>query len=513
MDPHEPKDHEAEKNDEFFAAAGVSAREARALELALGHESEGSEATDPRLASEVAELETLFGALRTNLTCAPTGRVAVALQSAVARRGSLLGDPARRWTVRRTLHFALRAAAVAAILVEGQVVLRRWHTESPMTVTSHAAVVADVTPRGSGSDPVAARPRLFRAPEDGERRVASTGPEATLGRLSAEFSRRYLATKAEADARGGGAAFSAENQLALRQLELGLCAAPKARHALLESVSDASLVEARVDALAEQIADEVAAVLPRKLGENGAEPRELAFVVRALVASGSTVESGPFAAAVRGAGHALADRLPALRDADLAFALGAFADLAALHEGRARELFSEHAARLCATILGSTFAHPSELLTWGCDAGALAEAGAVLRLAAAFGVPADSAYQARLLLLAHLQERAERLPGERPALAAAILYGFGELVDRKPWEHRLRLWHARDFLPDGTAVLHYTWSRGGLRAGWADLQRELRVLSTEPAPASLADRAGLLLALATSFAAPGAHALQATPER
>lgn len=494
--------HEGPQAEDEVHDLGVR-RSQRAIDLALGQGGPLVE-DDPRLASEVAQLDALFGTLRTHLVCEPSGRVAVAMQRAVARRGTLLGDPGRRWSLRRLVHFSLRAAAVAALLVEGQVVLRRFAAVKPLDLplAPANAVVASLPVSSSEKT-------LFRATADDDLGTGYTPTETTLSRLSSEFARRYGVTKAAADARGGGAAFAAENHLALRRLELALCASPSARHELLEAFTDATLVEARC----ENLAEDIAATTKRHVEDGSAETRELAFAVRALIASGSTIEAGPFAAVVRSAGHRLADRLGAVRDGDLAFALGAFADLAALHEGRAHALFAQHASRLCATILGSTFTHPSELLTWGCDAGALAEAGAVLRLAPAFGVPADVAYQARLLLLAHLEERAERLPGERPGLAAAILYGFGELVDRRPWEHRMRLWRARDFLPDGTALLHFAWSRAGLRAGWADFQRELRVLATEPSPAANVDRAGLLLALASTFAGTGAHAFHQSGER
>ena len=523
------------------AGFGPTLRERLAIDRALGADSPApalGRALDPKLAAETEAVLDLFTALRNNLTCEPTGRVAVALQQAVARRDALLRDPVGRGGVlvrmgtqlglRRVLHFALRAAAVAALLIEGQVVLGRLGNLSGPGLGDVSRANQVVSAAGSEFAPVPPLRPLAQASHDDRARGvfagSETGSETTVSRLSSEFAQRDLATKATADRLGGGVAFAAENQLALRCLELELCTSPLARRALLEGVGDASLTQARIESLSAQIAEKVtAAFLVPPATHFGSvvtiEPRDLALVVRALVASGSTVETGPHATALRAVGHALADSLSSLRDADLTYALAALSELAALHdfaapyEGRARELFSQHAGRLSLAILSSTFAQPCELLTWGCDSGALAEAGAVLRVAAAFGVPAEAAYQARLLLLAHLQERAERLIGERPGLAAAILYGFGDVVERKPWEHRLRLWHARDFLPDGAALLHFAWSKGAVGSGWADFQHDLRILATEPTPEGIGDQAGLLLALATTFAAPGAHSLQTSIER
>jgi hypothetical protein len=439
----------------------------------------------------------VIAALRSELGCEPSGRVAVAMRQAIARREALLSPASmRELSPRRVLHFALRAAAVAAILLESQLLLQRVQSRDPLALPCDPFRVAFAEPATNIGFPNGA-PAVF-GPAVPERHDGETSADPALRAQGAEVARIYAQVKAEADRHAADGAVAAENQLSLRRFEISLCASPLVRKSLLTNGGETWLVDERVTDLAQEIADRI----ETRIATGVADTRELALTVRALVAAGSTLESGPYRQQLCAAGNALAERLSSLRESDLAIGLSALTDIATIHEGRAADLLGQHLHRLVDSILHSTFRQACELLSWSADLDALAEAGCVLRTAAAFGVPADAAYHARLLVLAHLQARAERLPGDRPDLAATVLYGFSDLVDRESWERRLAMVRARDFLPDGAAVMRFVWSRSDHAFGWCDLQRELRLLATERSPEQLADLAGLLLALSVNCAGP-----------
>src|SRR5690606_9804652 len=80
------------------------------------------------------------------------------------------------------------------------------------------------------------------------------------------------------------------------------------------------------------------------------------------------------------------------------------------------------------------------MLSWLTPAQGLADAGRVLLVAPAFGTHAMLAFRARLMIAAHVAERLEARSGsEQPALVAAQLYGFGDLIDRREADRRLAL--------------------------------------------------------------------------
>ena len=136
----------------------------------------------------------------------------------------------------------------------------------------------------------------------------------------------------------------------------------------------------------------------------------------------------------------------------------------------------------------------------------LADAGHVFRLAPAFGVNPLHAHEARMLVAAHVEERIEVAGGERPEMFAALLYGFGDLVDRDEMDRRLLLWKPGLIAGDNLVALHHlSWSQFPPRAGWAEFQSQLRGLSTLQTPGQVGDASALLLTLAMNFAAPGVH--------
>jgi hypothetical protein len=196
--------------------------------------------------------------------------------------------------------------------------------------------------------------------------------------------------------------------------------------------------------------------------------------------------------------------------------LAALTELSIATGGYGVETVRAHAERLATSVLaaranaGAAGAaawageRPPGLLHWQTRLLHLGDAGTVLRLAPAFGVPSQTAAAARGLLLEHLQERRSRTDGERPELLAVMLYGFGDLVDRGELDRRLVGWRLHLLLPDYIAMHHFAWSRYPLRAGWTRLQDDLCLLSAAPAPHRPCDLAALLLTLTMNFAAPGA---------
>ena len=103
-----------------------------------------------------------------------------------------------------------------------------------------------------------------------------------------------------------------------------------------------------------------------------------------------------------------------------------------------------------------------------------------------------------------MQERIDSTRDERPDLLAAQLYGFGDLVDRSKLDHKLLLWTPEKLVPEHFVTLHHvSWSQFPTRRGWAKFQRDLRAVAVEATPEDVSDASALLLALATTYAAPG----------
>lgn len=274
------------------------------------------------------------------------------------------------------------------------------------------------------------------------------------------------------------------------------------RRAVLEATGAASGREDRI----QELATVVAAQLLTELDGAG-DPGAVALGLRALLASGSTRALGPHRTVVRRAAERLQEQLAAgLPDAVAASALAGVMDLAVVSAGPAAELVREHAERLATATLATEGGRRPSLLHWQTSLAHLADAGQVLRLAPAFGARASLCARARRQVLQHLHERLD-VATERPEVLAAMLYGFGDQIERRAIDARLALWSPRLMLPDYLALLHYAWGQYPLREGWASFQDDLRFLSAMPAPAQLDHTAALLMTLATNFAAPGSYVL------
>ncbi|MCK5941629.1 MAG: hypothetical protein KAI24_06655, partial [Planctomycetes bacterium] len=94
---------------------------------------------------------------------------------------------------------------------------------------------------------------------------------------------------------------------------------------------------------------------------------------------------------------------------------------------------------------------------------------------------------------------------ERPEVLAAMVYGFGDLLDegrnerdRLAWA--LQRWKPARLAPDFATVQQIAWSLAPGSRGHTRMQRELRQLAVLPAPESLRDRAAFCLCLATNYA-------------
>lgn len=244
---------------------------------------------------------------------------------------------------------------------------------------------------------------------------------------------------------------------------------------------------------------------------------DLALGVRALLAAGSSRAVGEHRQIVRDGTDALLAALEAGADDEAtASILAALSDVAVVSGGKVSEVVRHHASRLAASTLDFSRGRRLRradvdslrpaLLHWQTRTASLADAGQVLALAPAFGAPAASCARARRLILRHLEERLTA-GSERPDVIAAMLYGFGDLVDRDDLDRRLKMWRPQLLLPNYVALYHYAWGQYPLRPGWTQFQQDLRWVTAQRGPKVVSDTAALLLTLAMNFAAPGAPEL------
>lgn len=473
---------------------------------------------DLGLALELASVRDLFESCR-ELTVEPSGELEGRVRAAVARRvrlrrvGSLSRVPASGGSWVRDV---LRVAAVAVVALSAAFVGRAFGGSGAGTEAEQVAALDDPRmPRrdgaatGAGSRGAGAGAADAFAPLLAADRLPVNDP-IFVSRAS-----RFADRPIPDEFRG---LLSAENRLAQLRAEAELRFSPEARAELRRRTGLADF-DARIRAVAREIAREVTGVAAAVRA--GGDPLDLAFALRALVASGSTVGRGPHADEVLAARDGLVDyldgragesgRLPGRQVS----ALCALAELAVLGDDVSGRCVAEAADEVAVAVLGGgvsadEVARP-ELLRFGTPLHALADAGRLLWIAPAFGSHPGLALRARMMVAAHVEERLVEGEGaEQPARLAALLYGFGDLVDREGVERALSLWRPRLLRDDLVAVHHLAWSRYPVRAGWADFQRELRWLSGLPSPDSLRSRAALLLGLCTNVAAPGVGALLGT---
>lgn len=294
------------------------------------------------------------------------------------------------------------------------------------------------------------------------------------------------------------------NLLAVQRLDYELRASAERRRAALNRRGWLPEIDDRVQA----IAGELVADLPFRLLDSSTEPIEVAFLVRALLASGTAAPSGLHHDDLQAAASWLQRRLPQLHDGDLAVALLALGESAAstldgadlVHSGIER-LIDE------AFVPEAWSRRRPELLSSRSGTIALAECGRLLAMAPGFGVDPDRAMALRSLVVSTLEERLLQSPGD-PALLAAMAYGFSDLLtDPEAVEAKLRAWRPAELVGNYVTLMQLAWSREPGIRGWARFQMEMRRVATQPTPAGFLDRCAMLLCLATNYAAPGVSGL------
>ena len=473
-------------------------------------------AADAGLAHEAAELRCLFDDMR-GLSAELTGRVALAVRSSVDRRLRLRQGTPRLGPV-AGLVFCLKVAAVAAVVFGAVLYAEQivWEMCEADRIEQH--VVQAPLP--------AVRQDRSELPTDETTKsadLAAANPGATLPAFLDHGLRPFYQPFADvAKTPSLDARLSADNALASMRREFDCRFKPPMRRLAIRAAGGSRFLDARIDSLATDIARKI----ERALGAGTATVQDVALSLRALMAGGSTLRFGDHHRTVRRCFKDLEARVPQLHGGELATALAGLMDVAVEYGGRKAGLVRVHAARLVECIstppraaephyepktpvVGPVpvVARPS-MLNWQTTPAQLADAGQVLRLAPAFGVDSNKALRARAYVAAHVAERVASIKSERPDLLAAYLYGFGDLIDREDIELKLRLWRARDLMPEHLVALHHVaWSRFPLRSGWADFQHDLRVVASMATPQGVTDAAALLLALSMNFAAPGSHEL------
>lgn len=478
---------------------------------------------------EVAETRDLLERFR-EIAVEPTGRVEREMRRIWQHRLRIRRPSPRPWgpvvelrsaaAWRRSLAVGLRVAAVAVVSLgigwTALALLRPDAGGGARNVASQGDWSS--TPVAHAELPMIGRSALDQVAATAAREALLPDPElrelldADLLPVDApsfvESAERFAATPVPDDYFG---LMSAENVLAQLRAESHLRFSPAARDRARHATGVPDL-EDRVQALAAVVAARVGDRLDATGQVDGdLEPDAIAFALRALVAAGSSLDVGPHRAAVAACRDRLLDLLATADRIDLsagarATALAALAELAVLGDADAVARVAIQGERVAREVLrgsGPTGGRPG-LLHWQTPVHQLADAGRLLWIAPAFGTHAGLAFRARLMIAAHLGERLRvGASSEQPALVAAQLYGFGDLIDRSEADRRLSLWRPQLLLPDFVAMHHVAWSKYPVRPGWAEFQRQLRTLAGEPTPEGLKDASALLLSLCTNVAAPG----------
>ncbi len=482
---------------------------------------------DPELAIECAELGDLFETLR-GLDPEPGApdRMRLAVRYAINRRdqlrskrgpflgGASLGDVF--WGGLRTSF----VAAAALVLMVGGGWLYSKVVGSAEQGSGRDLASAQAQPAGPqpGSPEVETTPVPEVGAEDSALQTLLANTDAVIDEAGDSLERAFRAQqrsfeeRMRRDASGFEsrlAALSAEGQTLARQIqadnmlsrlreEVSLRENDKVRRRASRAVGGPDL-ETRIQYLAATVAGQI----DLELSAGTASVAAKSGALRALLAAGSIDARGVHSAVVDRCARSLQDQVSTLVGGELAVALAGLGEYAVVHGGEAAELVGREADRLARATIGSQVPARPALMHWRTPVAQLAEAGRVFRIAPAFGTHPDLAQKAREFVAAHLAERLTQ-GAERPSLAAAQLYGFGDIVDRDAAEHRLLLWRASLLIPDYQALHHLAWSKFPVRPGWAQFQTELRGLGAEPTPAATTDAASLLLCLSMNFAAPGA---------
>jgi hypothetical protein len=437
-------------------------------------------AQHPEFAQDTADLQCLFDDLRSLQPEPQSGdsRVALALRTTIERR---IGLRRSSQSLRPQAVFVrtLKIAAVAAACLGAFFLGERWWVESGALAGESPALVVHA-------------PKPLR-----------------------EAVNRALPIVADSlEERDATAWLIETNGLASLRREFKSRFNPSLRRRAIRAAGGNIGLEIRIGTLADEVAGKMAKVMVAAKSLDALPIQDVTLALRALLAAGSSKRMGPHQEMVRRCSDHLEQRVASLRGGELATALSGLMDVAVVYGGSLARLVETHTNRLIQRVTAPPQStaedrkvHPS-LLSWNTSVSQLADAGQVLRQASAFGVDAAAAVRVRSYVAQHLADRIRETKDERPDLLAAYLYGFGEFAERDRVEHKLRLWSARDLVPEHFVALHHvSWSRFPLRSGWADFQRDLRRVSAWNTPAGVADASALLLCLAVNYAAPGCQEL------
>lgn len=455
-------------------------------------------AGDIEAATGYAEVRDLVDRMR-SLTVVPTGRVPLAVRYALVRRRDLRAVPVSTPRERLRLGLAVAAAALAWLWIS-VFAFGPSGRKAPNAIGEEFAIVDALPfPRDVG-------PRVARAPRDVEvdAELASLLDASSLPVGATSFARAFERFASQPVPDGFGGWLSAENRIAHLRAEFTLRFSASAR-SRARTATGSPDVDDRVARLADTVAARTGArLLALESGPGDVDVAELAIAMRSLLASGSTTEVGEHREIVAACLRLLANRLPQLDGAALATSLSALSELAVAEGGAVADLVATHADRMARETLRRAGDGRPGLLHWRSPLSSLADAGQVLALAPAFGVHGGLAFRARLMIAAHIDERiALHEREETPELTAAMLYGFGDLIDRRAADWSLMLWRPRALRSDYVAMFHVAWGKYPVRSGWADFQRELAGLAALPTPDGIRDSAALLLCLSVNAAAPG----------
>jgi hypothetical protein len=300
---------------------------------------------------------------------------------------------------------------------------------------------------------------------------------------------------------------------------------------LLPALAATAGVDTRVLRRVDYLAELVASGLEKQLDSESTEPKEtliyssapeldleyesiesLSLSLRALLAAGALVPENPHGAVAREGLASLQELLPRLEAPEhlnaFACALVAYLEWV-LQTGDNQELqrLGGYLGRMCemelALVHGESAKEPgphgeSQLLPithWASPLGAIVDAGLLLRVAPALGVPPESCQELRSGMLRHLEARAERGPRSRAAAQAAQLFAFPDLVDRDALKRRLqgyRLYPDR-LASDLRSVRYLAWSTSPKGYGFARVNQALRHFVANHEPRTQVERASLLL--------------------
>ena len=467
------------------------------MDPATAREHERRMAEDPELARAASEIRTLIQDLR-ELDTEPSNTVPLRVRYALARRlrvRQAFSPQAVMAGARRVLFHGAQVAAVALVVcyallfVEG-FVARSKPQPIPVVGVPQAEPVVWPVPDDPAQDVVVSAEALG---EDTQPGFFLEDPD--FQRLWRNLARGYQEPVSDFEG-----FVDASNELFSLRREFRVRVSPRQRRQAIREGGSSIALDGRI----QDLAAEIAVLIDNRLAAGEAGVLDVTLAVRALLAAGSRPGAGTHGETVQRCGVYLEEQVGDLGGAQLASALAGLMDLAVV-SGRCMErLVGVHADRLVCSVLDDDGLERPALLNWQTPAASLADAGVVLRLAPAFGVHPARAGRARLFLAVHVQERIELTRNERPDLVAAQLYGFGDLVDRRPLDHRLLLWTPEQLARGHLVALHHvSWSQFPTRRGWARFQDGLRVVAVMPTPDTVTDASALLLALAMNYAAPG----------